>query len=132
MKNLKTKFIFVICLIVFCCSFLFIGIGLAADDQAADAISGAVAAVDTFSGTDLVTNDNVPQLVGNAISQLLGIIGSVALVIFIASGIMWMMSEGNAEKISKSQKSMIWAAIGMFAIFASYTVMKFVINQLAF
>jgi len=66
---------------------------------------------------------NLNTSAGIVISGLMGIIGVVALLFFIYGGIMWMTSEGADETLKKAQKTMIWAAIGLIAVFLSYSVM---------
>ena len=78
------------------------------------------------------TGTDVSIIVGKAISNVLGIIGAVTLVVFIISGIMWMTSSGNAKKVESAQKSMIWAGLGLFVIFISYILVKYIIQGLDF
>lgn len=74
----------------------------------------------------------ISKLVGTAISNVLGIIGAVTLVVFIISGIMWMTSAGKAKQVESAQKSMIWAGLGLFVIFISYIVVKYIIQGVDF
>ncbi|NQT49429.1 hypothetical protein HQ571_01915 [Candidatus Kuenenbacteria bacterium] len=78
------------------------------------------------------TGSDLSVIVGTAISNILGIIGAVTLVVFIISGIMWMTSSGNAKKVESAQKSMIWAGLGLFVIFISYILVKYIIQGLDF
>lgn len=70
------------------------------------------------------------QIIGSVIKTVLGIIGAIALLIFVYGGIMWMTSGGSPERIKKAQTTLIWAVIGLLVIFASYTLVDFVINAL--
>ena len=72
------------------------------------------------------------QLVGRIIKAALGIIGTIALIVFLYSGIMWMMAGDNSQTLTKAKQSMIWAALGLFAIFASYMIITYVIKAIAF
>ncbi|MDP2656728.1 MAG: pilin [bacterium] len=74
--------------------------------------------------------DTPSELVNLVINAFLGISGSIALVIFIYGGITWMISEGEPEKIKKGLDTMIWAGIGMGIIFASYALVKFVVDAI--
>lgn len=70
-----------------------------------------------------------PQaLIGIIINYILGIVGSLALVMFVFGGITWMTSAGSAEKIKKGRDILIWAAIGLVIIFSSYALVNFVIK----
>jgi len=71
--------------------------------------------------------DKTPQgVIGGLIQTALGVVGSLALVIFVYGGIMWMLSAGNEEKALKGSKAMLWAGIGLIVIFASYILLTFV------
>lgn len=73
-----------------------------------------------------------PQvLIGNIINAVLGISGSLALVMFIYGGFTWMLSGGNSEKVAKGKNTLVWAAIGLIVIFSSYAMVNFVFEGLA-
>jgi len=73
-------------------------------------------------------NTSIPILLGKIINSVLGITGSLALVMFIYGGITWMTSAGNQEQVSKGKNIIIWAAIGIVIIFTSYALVKFVLT----
>lgn len=87
------------------------------------------------SGTESVEFDSPigklspAQLIGKAIKAVLGVIGAIALLMFVYGGLMWMLSGGSADKIKKAQTTLIWATIGLAVIFASYTLVDFVLQQ---
>jgi len=85
-------------------------------------------------GTTVIENplgqDDPRIIIGNIIRVVLGIVGSLALIIFIYGGLMWMTSSGNAERIKKGRDTLVWAAIGLMVIFGSYTVVNFVIQSI--
>ena len=90
-------------------------------------------------GKDLVTAKpgedptvTTQKLAGGIIQKALGIIGTIALIVFLYSGIMWMLAGDNAGALTKAKQSMIWAAIGLFAIFGSYMIIAYVIKAVAF
>lgn len=68
------------------------------------------------------------KIIGNIIKALLGIIGSIALAVFIYGGFTWMTSAGSPEKVRKGRDMIIWAVMGLAIIFLSYTVVYFVIG----
>jgi hypothetical protein len=77
-------------------------------------------------------NDDPNRIIGNAIKAFLGIIGTFSLLVFLYGGIMWMISRGEEAKITKAQKTMVWAALGLFAIFISYAAVSYIINAFKF
>ena len=72
---------------------------------------------------------NIPTLLGNVVNAILGIVGSLALVMFIYGGIIWMTSSGNAEQVTKGKNIIIWATIGLVVIFSAYALVNFVLTK---
>jgi len=74
---------------------------------------------------------NSPQvLIGRIINSILGIIGSLALVMFIFGGLTWMTSSGSPEKVKKGRDTILWSAIGLIIIFAAYAAVRFLLVSL--
>jgi len=73
---------------------------------------------------------SISSIVGKVIQTALGIIGSIALVLFISAGFIWMTAQGNAGKIKTAQGIMLWSAIGLIVIFSSYILLNFVFKIL--
>ncbi|GEM_PF-3566805 len=69
---------------------------------------------------------DLPQLVGILIRGALGIIGTIALVMIIYGGVLWMTARGNSETQTKAQNTIVWAALGIVLIFASYALVGFI------
>jgi len=97
--------------------------------SSADMINDAIGKIDQLTPAEMNKSDDLASIVGKAISMILGIIGSAALLVFLYSGIMWMTSGGADKTIANAQKSMIWAAIGLFTVFFSYILVKYIITQ---
>ncbi len=74
--------------------------------------------------------DSPQKLIGQIINAVLGIIGSLALVMFIYGGFTWMMASGKAEAVTKGKNIIIWATIGLIIIFSSYALVKFVLTNI--
>ncbi len=65
---------------------------------------------------------------GLIVKGFLGVVGAVALAMFIYGGILWLTSGGVSEKIEKGKKIFVWSVIGLFVIFSSYLLVNFVIT----
>lgn len=68
------------------------------------------------------------QVIGNIIKTGMGVIGTIALIMFIYGGILWMLSMGNAERSKKAIDILIWSALGVIVILASYAIVSFLFN----
>jgi len=73
-------------------------------------------------------NTNIPSLLGTVINSVLGVVGSLALVMFIYGGITWMLSGGNPERVTKGKQILIWATLGIIIIFTAYALVRFVLT----
>ncbi|MFA4942437.1 MAG: hypothetical protein WC564_02255 [Patescibacteria group bacterium] len=69
------------------------------------------------------------QLIGRVISAVLGVVGSLALIMFIYGGLVWMTAAGNEKKVMEGRDILMWAAIGLIIIFASYAAVRFLIGE---
>lgn len=70
------------------------------------------------------------SIAGKVINNIMGIVGSVALLVFIYGGVMWLTSAGSPEKVKKGTDAMVWAAVGIFIIFSSYAIISLVLKSL--
>ena len=76
---------------------------------------------------------DVKDLVYKAISiskQLLGIVGSVALLFFIIAGIQMIFSGGSEEKIKSARTMMVQTIIGLVIFLGAYMIISFVQDTL--
>ena len=73
---------------------------------------------------------SVPVLIANIIKTILGVIGAVALFMFIWGGFTWLTSGGNPDKVKQGKDTLVWATIGLLIIFASYTLVDVVFRAL--
>ena len=70
-------------------------------------------------------------IIGNIIKVSLGLVGSVALLLFIYGGLMMMTAAGNSDRVSKGRNTLVWAAIGLIVIFGSYALVNFLLQSVA-
>ena len=68
------------------------------------------------------------MLAGRVIQALLGVSGAAALVVFIYGGLMFMLSCGKSERVNTAKSILIYASLGLAIIFASYTILQFVLQ----
>jgi len=70
---------------------------------------------------------DVRLIIGRVINGVLGVVGSLALIMFVYGGLLWMTSGGNDEKVKQGKDVLVWATLGLFIIFASYALVNFII-----
>lgn len=73
---------------------------------------------------------NTTELVGRVVQWIFGIIGAIALLMFIVGGTYWLVSFGNETRITKGRQILIWTSVGLLLIFSSYAIINYVISSL--
>jgi hypothetical protein len=77
------------------------------------------------------TGDSMLQpLVGRFANIIVGLAGSLALLIFVWAGISMVIADGDAKKIDTAKRMMIWTGVGLFVIFASEAIVRLVLGAL--
>lgn len=74
-------------------------------------------------------NDLV-QVGVNVTEIILGIVGSLALLMFVYGGLVMLISAGNSEKVTQAKNILVASAIGLAIVFASYIIIQFVMGAL--
>ena len=103
------------------------------------AVAGAVSSPPT-SPTELLnqtaeksgqtTTRSLPEIIGNIIQWILGLVGVVLLIMFIYGGVLYATSAGNEEKVETGKKVMLYAIIGVVIIALSFALTRYVIDAL--
>ena len=78
-----------------------------------------------------IAAESVPELVNSLVRNILGIVGALALFMFVYGGVLWMTSAGNSQRVEKGRETLIWATIGLIVIFASYAILNFIFTSIA-
>lgn len=76
----------------------------------------------------LGASTTIPILIGKVISSVLGVVGSLALIMFVYGGFIWMTASGNEQSVTKGKNIIIWATLGLVVIFSAYALVRFVIQ----
>ena len=68
----------------------------------------------------------IVSLVMTLIDFAITIMGSIAVILFIVAGFMFMASNGNSQKLDEAKDIMKYAAIGLIVALLSYVITIFV------
>jgi hypothetical protein len=66
----------------------------------------------------------IAQFIGRGIRAVIGIVGALALLMFIYGGIVWMTAGGSQERITSAKNILKNSFIGLLLIFFSYTIIS--------
>jgi hypothetical protein len=70
------------------------------------------------------TNDFF-ELLKKSSNIILGIVGALALLAFVAGGMMFLLSGGSQTWVTRGKATLVGAVIGLLIVFFSYTIIKF-------
>ena len=99
--------------------------------QAAPIISESTLGTPCYARGDCGLNDFI-KIIDASYTTIFGYIGSIALLMFMVGGVLFLISGGNQEKVSKAKKLMISAVIGLLIVFASYLIIDFVLKGVGY
>jgi hypothetical protein len=126
MKFIKNKKLFSFLLIfLFSCFFV-----LSANFHPASAEGALWADMEACQKSGDCQLNDFARLAVNATGWMLGIVGSLALLMFIYGGVVFLISAGNSEKVTQAKGIIIGAVIGITIVFTSYMIINFVFTSL--
>lgn len=70
------------------------------------------------------------DIINRAIKILLAFIGSIALILYIYSGFLWMTASGGSDQVEKAKTTMVWTTLGVVMMLASYLLASFIFKSL--
>lgn len=71
---------------------------------------------------------DLKKFVFDTIQFFLFFLGAIAVVMFIYAGILYVTSAGNDDNIGKAKNIMLYSAIGIVLIFASFAIVNTIFN----
>lgn len=66
----------------------------------------------------------------NISKWILGIVGSLTLLMFVYGGITFLLSAGASDKVAKAKKIIVAAVVGLAIVFGSWLIINFVFRAM--
>lgn len=85
--------------------------------------------IGTKSGYAPATANTLSETVGKIIKAVLGLLGTVFLVLTVYAGVLWMTAAGEEEKVTKATNILKTSVIGLVIILAAYSITYFIVDQ---
>ena len=108
-------------------AFLWVVPSIALADMSASISQGLGQAGEAAGYPDAIS---LPQIIGGLITVLLSVTGLIFLILIIYAGLLYLTSQGEAEKVKKAKNILTQSVIGLVIIIAAYAISAFVIEQL--
>ncbi|MBN2096489.1 PKD domain-containing protein [Candidatus Peregrinibacteria bacterium] len=130
---LKLLGITLIVMIAFFCADVFVSVagkGLHAMTAYAQDLSEGGSGLSIPTG-DVEISESIPQkpfgeILISMVNYFIGFLGFLATLAFVYAGVLWILSGGSEESITKAKKIMTYAALGIVVVILSYSVVGFI------
>ncbi len=66
-------------------------------------------------------------IIGNIIQAILSLVGSLALLMFVYGGVIWITSFGDSKRVEKGKTILTWTVLGLAIIAGAYVLVNAVI-----
>jgi len=90
-----------------------------------EAQAGVNATKNELNTTGITHTDTLGVLIVKYVNFLLPYLTLAAFLAFVYAGILYVTAYGNDENLEKAKKIMIYAAIGLIVVIASYSIVNF-------
>lgn len=111
-------------------SLIFLLVPLASSAQLLTPPEGMSSLTDEFTDSVDLPDSDPAALIAGMIRLVLSFLAIIFLVLIIMSGITWMTAGGDEEKVKKAKTTLQNAVIGLFIVFAAYTITYFIFTSL--
>ena len=68
--------------------------------------------------------------IGRVLQFVLGLVGTLALVMTLVGGIIWMTANGSEDRIKTGRDTLLWAVLGLVVSLGSYVLVSFLISNI--
>lgn len=75
------------------------------------------------------SSDSIGPIIVEIVKVVIGLAGIVAVIFIIIGGIYYMTSAGDASKVEKGKKTIIYAAIGLIICALAFAIVNWVIGS---
>lgn len=69
------------------------------------------------------------DVIKSMVNFFIGFLGFIAVIVFVYAGVLWVVSGGNDEQITKAKKMMTYAALGLLVVIMSFSIVQFITSS---
>ncbi len=71
-----------------------------------------------------------PDVVTKVMQLVFGLAGAIALLVITFAGTMYVLSQGDPQKVAKAKQTIIFALVGLVVTVLAYSIVSFVVTRL--
>lgn len=135
MKN-AFRFLATLCASLAFCLFVFSpALSLSASAQTDSSVEVKIdnlldTAGQTGFGYNTTNAPSVGKVIGNIITAILGFTGTIAFLVFLYGGFLWLTARGNEDQVADAKKYLTNGTIGIIVIVLAYSASYFITGVL--
>lgn len=82
--------------------------------------------------TNPLGSEDVRVIVGTVIKGALSVSGTLALLMFVYGGILWLTDMGRGDHVKKGKDILVWSTLGIILIASAYVLTDAIFNALIY
>lgn len=80
--------------------------------------------------TNPLHTTDIRTIIGRMIQAILSVTGSIALLMFVYGGFLWLISAGSEDRVKTGKEVMKWATLGLVVIVTAYLIVSTIVTAL--
>ncbi len=125
MKKLKTIILSIVTVLA---------LGLVLVPQPVGAVDTGFGTCDTTNSTSTICtgakNDTLNPFLQTGVRVMFFIVGALAVIMIIYSGIQYVISAGDSGKVAKAKNTLTYSIVGLVIAFLAYAIVNWILGQL--
>ena len=74
--------------------------------------------------------DDANKLIKDLINVLLFVVGALAVIMIVVSGIFYVTSAGDAGKVARAKNTLMYSVVGLIVAFIAFAIVNWVLDAL--
>ena len=75
-----------------------------------------------------ISKNTLPVVIGRVLKVMLGLVGTLFLLLMVYAGLLYMTAKGDAKKIDSAKQMILGAIIGVVIVASAYSITSFVLE----
>lgn len=127
MKKLKSTILSLVVLATFSLAAFPLSVGAIAPPTGFDACNGSNSSSTICTGS---TTDTLNPYLKTGVNVMFFIVGALAVIMIIYSGIQYVISAGDSGKVAKAKNTLTYSIVGLVIAFLAYAIVNWIILKI--
>ena len=106
------------------------GVAWGQDALAAEVVAPVAPTLTSIKLTNPIGETDPRLILGNLVKAIFSIVGSLALLMVVYGGVLWITSRGETKQVQKGKDILTWCFLGLVIMTSAYVIINAVITGL--